>query len=81
MAATTARATATAETEERSLNMREIADRDLKDILPKPTELIGEFRDEHEFENLIRNIDKGMAYSAKTQCRESMKETYYWHII
>jgi hypothetical protein len=35
------------------LNMRGLADRDLKDILSKPTEPIGEFK-EDEFENLVK---------------------------
>ena len=63
------------------LNMRVLADRDLKDILSEPTELIGEFKEEDEFENLIRAVDKENAGSAKKQGQTSMKETYYWPII
>jgi hypothetical protein len=61
--------------------MREIADRDLKDVLSEPTELIGEFKEEDEFENLIREVDKENAYDVKKRGRASVKETYYWPII
>ncbi len=36
------------------LSIREIADRDLKDILSEPEELMGEFKEEDGFENLIK---------------------------
>jgi hypothetical protein len=38
--------------------MREIADRDLKDVLSEPMELMGEFKEEDEFEKLIRQVDR-----------------------
>lgn len=40
------------------LSVREIAERDLKDVLSKPTEteLMGEFSDQNEFEDLIREV-------------------------
>lgn len=63
------------------LNMRELADRDLKDILSEPTELMGEFEEEDEFENLIRDTDKENAGSAKKRGRASVKETHYWPIL
>jgi mannose-6-phosphate isomerase class I len=47
--------------------MRVLADRDLKDILSKPTKLIGEFKKEDEFENLIRVVNKENASSVKKQ--------------
>lgn len=59
------------------LNIRVLADRDLKDILSKPTELIGEFKEEDEFENLIRAVDKENASSTKKQGQTFIKETYY----
>ena len=63
------------------LSMRGIADRDLKDILCEPTELSREFTGQDEFESLIRGIERGNADHAKTQGRESVKETYCWPII
>lgn len=63
------------------LSMRGLADRDLKDILSEPMELTREFTGQDEFESLIRGIERGNAHHAKTQGRESVKETYCWSII
>lgn len=40
-----------------SLSMREIADRDLREILFEPTELIGNFKKD-EIEKIIRDVDR-----------------------
>ena len=63
------------------LSMREIADRDLKELLSEPAELLGEFKEEGEFENLIKEIDKENAFDEKRRVRASIKETYYWPMI
>jgi hypothetical protein len=63
------------------LSMRGIADRDLKDVLSEPIELTREFKEQDEFESLIRGIDKENAYQANMHSRASVKETYYWTII
>jgi len=63
------------------ISIREIADRDLKDVLSEPMELMGEFKEEDEFEKLIRQVDRENAHDAKKRGREAMKETYYWPII
>jgi hypothetical protein len=63
------------------LNMRDLADRDLRDTQSEPTELIGEFTKEDEFENLIRASNNENAGNAKQRGRTSIKETYYWPII
>ena len=63
------------------LSMRDFADRDLKDVLSEPTELMGEFKEEDEFEELIRQVDRENAHDAKKRGRASVKETYYWPII
>jgi hypothetical protein len=47
------------------LSMRELADHNLKDVLSKLTELIGEFKEEDEFEELIRQVDRESAYNTK----------------
>jgi hypothetical protein len=59
------------------LSVREIANRDLKDVLSEPTELMGEFKEEDEFENPIREVDKENACNAKRRGRGPVKETYY----
>jgi hypothetical protein len=63
------------------LSIREFADQDLKDTLSEPTELMGEFKEEDEFENLIREVNRENAFGAKKRGRASVKETYYWPII
>jgi hypothetical protein len=63
------------------LSMRELADRDLKDVLSEPTELMGEFKEEDEFEELIRQVDRENAHNVKKRGRALVKETYCWPII
>ena len=63
------------------LSMRELADRELNHIFSEPAELLGEFKEEDEFENLIKEIDKENASDKKRQGRAAVKETYYWPII
>jgi hypothetical protein len=47
------------------LSMRDIADRVLQDVLSEPTELLREFSDDNEFENLIRQVDRENASICK----------------
>ena len=47
------------------MSIREIANRDLKDVLSEPMELMGEFKEEDEFEKLIRQINKANTHDAK----------------
>ena len=63
------------------LSVREIAERDLKSLLFEPTELMGEFSEQNDFENLIRNVDNQNASEVMKRGRASVKETYYWPII
>ncbi len=37
-----------------SLDMRELAERELQEIISEPTELTGEFREESDYENVIK---------------------------
>jgi hypothetical protein len=63
------------------LNVREIAERDLKNMLSKPAELMREFSEQKDFENLIREVDNQNASEVRMRGRASVKETYYWPII
>jgi hypothetical protein len=63
------------------LSMRDFANRNLKDVLSEPIELMGDFKEEDEFEKLIKEVDRENAYNAKRRGRVSIKETYYWPII
>ena len=62
------------------LSIRDFADRDLKDVLSKPTELMGDFREVDEFEKLVKKV-KDNAYDVKRQGQASVKKAYYWPII
>jgi hypothetical protein len=63
------------------LSVREIAERDLNNMMSKPAELIGEFNEQKDFDNLIREVDNQNASEVKMRGRASVKETYYWPII
>jgi hypothetical protein len=63
------------------LSIRDFTNRNLKDILSEPIELIGEFKEEDEFEELIRQVNRENAYNTKKRGRASVKETYCWPII
>lgn len=63
------------------LNMRELANRNLNDIMSVPTELMGEFREEDDFKNIMMDMDEADANRAKSRSRGLVKETYYWRVI
>jgi hypothetical protein len=56
-----------------SLRMRELTDRNRKDILSEPTKLMGEFKEEDESENFIGKVDRENASSA---CALSLIQGY-----
>jgi hypothetical protein len=64
-----------------SLDLRELVERELQDTLSEPTELTGEFREENDYENAIRQIEKEGANDIRTRQRRLWKETYYWPMI
>jgi hypothetical protein len=51
------------------LSIRGIADRDLKDVLYEPIELMRDFKEEDEFEKLIREVDRENAHDVKRRSR------------
>jgi hypothetical protein len=59
------------------LSIRDFTDRNLKDVLSKLIELMGDFKEEDEFEKLIREVDRENTYDIKRWGRASMKETYF----
>jgi len=63
------------------LDLKELAEKELQDTLTEPSELTGEFRDENDFEKIIKQFEKDRANSTKTQQRSLWKETFYWPII
>ena len=63
------------------LSVREIAERELTTMLSEPAELTGEFSEQKDFDNLIREVDNQNASEVTMRGRVSVKETYYWPII
>jgi hypothetical protein len=63
------------------LDVRELAERELQDTISEPTELTGEFREESDYENVIKQIEKENANDTRTRQRSLWKETYYWPMI
>jgi hypothetical protein len=63
------------------LDLNEVAEKELQDTLSEPSELTGEFRDESDFEKVIKQLEKDKANSTKTQQRRLWKETFYWPMI
>lgn len=47
-------------------------------MFSEPTELLAEFREEDEFEKIVREIEKVNAHDAKNKGRAMIKETYGW---
>jgi hypothetical protein len=64
-----------------NLDMRELAERELQETISEPTELTGEFREESDYENVIKQIEKENANDTRTRQRSLWKETYYWPMI
>ncbi|CZS92364.1 uncharacterized protein RAG0_02770 [Rhynchosporium agropyri] len=63
------------------LDLKEVAEKELQDILSEPSELTGEFTDESDFEKVIKQLEKDRANNTKNQQRRLWKETFYWPMI
>jgi hypothetical protein len=62
-------------------DVRELSRMAMQDLLSKPAELMGEFRTESDYEDVIKHIEKENANDTRTQLRRLWKETYYWPMI
>ncbi|KFY85332.1 hypothetical protein V498_07731 [Pseudogymnoascus sp. VKM F-4517 (FW-2822)] len=58
-----------------------LAEREFQQTISEPTELTGDFREEGEYEAVMKQIKIEQAMGARTQQRLSWKETYYWPMI
>jgi hypothetical protein len=58
------------------LDMRELAEREFQDIISEPTKLTGEFREESDYEDVVKQIEKEKANDTRTRQRRIWKETY-----
>jgi hypothetical protein len=63
------------------LDVRELAERELQDTISEPIELTGDFKEESDYENVIKQIEKENANDTRTRQRSLWKETYYWPMI
>jgi hypothetical protein len=63
------------------LDVKELAEREFQETISEPTELTGEFREEGNYENVIKQIKIEKAKDTRTQQRRLWKETYLWPIV
>lgn len=63
------------------LDMRELAEMEMQKLLSEPKELTGEFKEESDYETVIKHIEKGNADDTRMQLRRLWKEAYYWPMI
>ena len=52
------------------LNLRELVEREFQNIFSEPKELVGEFREETDFENAIKQVEKEYADNIKSWRRQ-----------
>ncbi|KAM3064611.1 hypothetical protein ACMFMF_011901, partial [Clarireedia jacksonii] len=63
------------------LGIRDLAEKEMQKLLSEPEELTSEFREESDYEMVIKHIEKEKADDARMQLRCLWKETYYWPMI
>jgi hypothetical protein len=57
--------------------LKKLVERELQNILSKLTKLISEFKEESDYENAIKQVEKENANNIKTQQQRMWKQTYY----
>jgi hypothetical protein len=63
------------------VDVRELSGIELRDLLSELVELMGEFRDKSDYENVMKHIEKEKADDTRTRLRPLWKETYCWPMI
>ncbi|KFY80511.1 hypothetical protein V499_00635 [Pseudogymnoascus sp. VKM F-103] len=63
------------------LDVEELAERDFQEIISEPTELTGDFKEESDYETVLKQIEIEKARDTRTKQRRLWKETYYWPMI
>ena len=63
------------------LDIRNLAEKELLDTISEPTELTGEFKEDSDYANVIKTIEKAIANDTRDQQRSLWKETYFWPMI
>lgn len=64
-----------------SLDIRNLAEKELLVTISEPTELTSELKEDSDYANVIKNIEKAIANDTRTQQRSLWKETYFWPMI
>lgn len=54
---------------------------ELQRILSEPDELMGNFREDSDYETALKQIEKNNADDTRNRLRQSWKETFYWPMI
>ncbi|KFY85061.1 hypothetical protein V500_08742 [Pseudogymnoascus sp. VKM F-4518 (FW-2643)] len=60
---------------------RDLVEMEMQRLLSKPDELIGDFKEDIDYETALKHIEKDNADDAKIQLRRLWKETFYWPMI
>ncbi|MCJ1284328.1 hypothetical protein MMC26_003659 [Xylographa opegraphella] len=63
------------------LDIRILAEKELLDTISESTELTGEFKEDSDYANVIKTIEKAIANDTRAQQRSLWKETYFWPMI
>ena len=64
-----------------SLNLRKEADKILLGIMSEPVKLTGEFKDQSDTDNVIKEIEKDDAEGSRINQRKLWGKPYYWPAI
>lgn len=59
------------------LDMRQLAEKELLDIISEPIEPTGEFKEEIDYTSVINHIEKGRASDSRARQRSLWKDTYF----
>ena len=54
---------------------------EMQRLLSEPDELIGDFKEDSDYENALKHIEKDNADDARIRLRRLWKETFYWPMI
>jgi hypothetical protein len=54
---------------------------EMQKLLSEPKELSNEFKEESDYETVIKHTEKGNADNIRMQLRRLWKEAYYWPMI
>lgn len=63
------------------LDVRDLVEKQWQDTMSEPAELTGEFKQECEYEKVIKQIEQEHASDTRNRQRSLWKESYYWPMI